>query len=177
MIWFGIWDSYTNLWTCPTHLKEQACKQLVFPILKYCAPLWDPHLTIEVNVLESLQRRTARFVLNKPWIHSNTDSVTEMLSNLKWLTLQNHRKYLRLILLPVFKVHLQTIPEHYLPSLTWLSSMQSNHPCKFSHIQSSSDTYKFSFFLRTIPEWNNLKISNIINLSLDDLKHALNQWM
>ena len=103
-------------------------------------------------------------------------SVTEMLSNLKWPTLRNHRKYLRLTLL--FKVinHLQTIPEHYLPSLTRLSSTRSNHPCKFSHIQSSCGTYKFSFFPRTIPEWNNLKISNINNLSLDDFKHTLNQY-
>ena len=89
---------HINLRTCPTHLKEQACNQLVFPILEYCAPIWDPHLTTEVNVLESLQCQAARFVLNKPWIHSNTDSVTEMLSNLKWPTLRNHRKYLRLIL-------------------------------------------------------------------------------
>ena len=91
-------------------------------------------------MLESLQCRAARFVLNKPWIHSNTDSVTEMLSNLKWSTLRNHRRYLCLILL--FKVinHLQTIPEHFLSSLTRLSSTRSNHPCKFSHIQSSCNT-------------------------------------
>ena len=98
---------HRNLRTCPTHLKEQACKQLVFPILEYCAPIWDPYLTTEVNILESLPRWAIRFVLNKPWIHSNTDTVTEMLSNLKWSTLWNHRKYLRLILLLIiFKQYL-----------------------------------------------------------------------
>jgi len=152
-------------------------------MLEYCAPIWDPHFTTEIKKLESLQRQAARFVLNKPWFHNNTDSVTEMLSELKWPTLQNHSKYLLLILL--FKVvnHLQTTPEHYLPSLTRLSWTWSNHPCKFSHIQSSCDTvqsscmYKFSFLLRTIPEWNNLKINNINNLSLDDFKHTLNQCL
>ena len=32
-----------NLRTCSTYLKEQAYKQLVFPLLEYCAPIWDPH--------------------------------------------------------------------------------------------------------------------------------------
>ena len=90
-------------------------------------------------------------ILNKPW-NNNLDSVTVMLNDLKWPTLQSHHKYLRLILL--FKVvnHLQLIPEHYLPSPTKLTSTRSNHPSKFYHVQTSCDTYKFSFFPRTIPE-------------------------
>ena len=64
------------------HLKL-SLQTTSFPILEYCAPIWDPHLTTEVNKLESLQHQAARFVLNKPWFCSNTDSVTEMLSDLK----------------------------------------------------------------------------------------------
>ena len=30
-----------NLRICPTYLKEQAYKQLVLPVLEYCAPIWD----------------------------------------------------------------------------------------------------------------------------------------
>ena len=33
----------TNFRTCPTHLKEVAYKQLVLPLLEYCAPIWEPH--------------------------------------------------------------------------------------------------------------------------------------
>ena len=97
-----------NLRTCPTYLKEQAYKQLVLPLLENCAPIWDPHHQTDINKLESVQCRAARFVLNKPW-NNNLDSVTVMLNDLKWPTLQSHRKYLRLILL--FKVvnHLHLI--------------------------------------------------------------------
>ena len=84
-----------NLRTCPTYLKEQAYKQLALPPLEYCAPIWDLHHQTDINKLESVQRRAARFVLNKPW-NNNLDSVTVMLNDLKWPTLQSHRKYLRL---------------------------------------------------------------------------------
>ena len=105
--------------------------------------------------------------------HPATVSVTVMLNDLKWPTLQRHRKYLRLILL--FKVvnHLQLIPEQYLPSPTRLTSTRSNHLCKFYHIQTSCDTYKFYFIPKTIPEWNSLQINNINILSLADFKLAL----
>ena len=96
-----------------------------------------------------------------------------ILNDLKWPTLQSHRKYHRLILL--FKVvnHLQLMPEQYLPSPARLTSTRSNHPCKFYHIKTSCDTYKFSFFPKTIPEWNSLQINNINNLSLTKFKLVL----
>ena len=155
-----------------TYLKEQAYKQLVLPLLEYCAPIWDPHHQTDINKLESVQCRAARFILNKPW-NNNLDSVIVMLNDLKWPTLQSHSKYLKLILL--FKVvnHLQLIPEQYLPSPARLTSTRSNHPCKFYHIQTSCDSYKFSFSPRMIPEWNSLQINNIYNLSLADFKLVL----
>ena len=79
-----------NLRTRPTYLTEQAYKQLVLPLLEYCAPIWDPHYQTDINKLESVQCKAARFVLNKPW-NNNLDSVTVMLNDLKWPTLQSHR--------------------------------------------------------------------------------------
>ena len=124
-----------------------------------------------------VQHRAARFVLNKPLCHSNSNSVTEMLQYLKWPTLQIYRKYLRLALL--FKIinNLVKIPNQYLkfPTPAQLSSIRSNHPLKLFHYQSSNDTYKFSFFPRTIPDWNDLLINNIQKQSLIDFKLHLSE--
>ena len=124
-----------------------------------------------------VQHRAAHFVLNKPWCHNNSDSATEMLQYLKWPTLQIRRKYLRLTLL--FKIinNLLMIPNQYLPTSAQLSNARSrsNHLLKLFHYQSSNDTYKFSFFPRTISNWNNLPIKDIQGQSLIDFKLHLSE--
>ena len=60
------------------------------------------------------------------------------------------------------------IPNQYLPIPAQLSNTRSNHPLKLFHYQSSNDTYKFSFFPRTISDWNDLPINDIQEQSLID---------
>ena len=45
-----------------------------------------------------IQHRAA-FVLNKPWIRHHRDSITKMLNELNWLSLQERRKQAQIILL------------------------------------------------------------------------------
>ena len=44
-----------NFKACPIHLKEQAYKQLVLPLLEYCASIWDPHHQSDIQKLEMVQ--------------------------------------------------------------------------------------------------------------------------
>ena len=46
-----------------------------------------------------VQHRAARFVLGKPWRRCKRDSITNMLNQLNWTTLEKRRKYARLTLL------------------------------------------------------------------------------
>ena len=46
-----------------------------------------------------IQHRAACFILDKPWRRNERDSVTQMISELYWLTLQHRRKCTRLTLL------------------------------------------------------------------------------
>ena len=43
-----------------------------------------------------VQHRAARFVLGKPWRRHERDSITNMLNQLKWTTLEEQRKCARL---------------------------------------------------------------------------------
>ena len=166
-----------NLKNAPTHLKQLAYRQLVLPLMDYCATIWDPYHQGDIKRLEMVQRRAARFVLNRPWNHTGNESVNEMLSVLKWPLLQARRKYLRLVLLFNVVNHLLYIPDQYLPSPATLSSTRSNHPLKFYHYQPSNDIYRYSFFPRTIPEWNKLPFADIATQSLAEFKYHLSNLL
>ncbi len=53
-----------NLSKCPERVKEQAYCALVRPHLEYASAAWDPYLKKDINQLEAVQRRSARFVKN-----------------------------------------------------------------------------------------------------------------
>ena len=73
-----------NLQTKSTNIKDRAYKALVRPLLEYATTIWDPYTASNINRLEMIQRRSARYVLNR---HHNRSSVTSMLKQLKWPSL------------------------------------------------------------------------------------------
>ena len=77
-----------NLRISSAQIKETAYKAMVRPILEYASCVWDPHTAKDIRKLEKIQRRAARFTLNR---HRNTSSVDEMLTELDWPSLQQRR--------------------------------------------------------------------------------------
>ena len=66
-----------------------AYTSIVRPVLEYASSVWDPYLDKNILAIEMVQRRAAR------WVKSDylwTSSVTSMLSDLNWSTLQHRRE-------------------------------------------------------------------------------------
>ena len=78
-------------------MKEAAYKSMVRPIIEYGSTVWDPHCNGLNDELENVQKRAARFVTRN--YSYETGSMTGILKELKWETLQKRRKDNRLILL------------------------------------------------------------------------------
>ena len=53
-----------NLRNCSRALSY---KQFILPVLEYAAAIWDPYHLKDINKIEMIQHRAARFVLNRPW--------------------------------------------------------------------------------------------------------------
>ena len=64
------------------NIKEKAYKSLVRPTLEYACTTWDPYLKEDKSRIE-------RYVVNR---YHNTSSVTNMLEELKWPTLEERRQ-------------------------------------------------------------------------------------
>ena len=154
-----------NIKTNNTNTKTLAYQTLVRPILEYACQVWDPHLACEISKLESVQRRAARYVTNR---FHNTSSVTNMLHELKWDSLQQRRCKSRLTML--YKMSNDLIDISHSDYL--IPSTLSHHATGTHFIRPYSMTnyQKFSFFPRTIGQWNFLPPSIKLSNNLENFK-------
>ena len=86
-----------NLKSCPEKLKQTAYLSLVrsFMPMEYGTTVWDPYQKYTSDIVERLQRQTARFVKSR---YSRYSSVSDMLDFLGWTPLSQRRQEARLIL-------------------------------------------------------------------------------
>jgi hypothetical protein len=77
-------------------IKEKAYMFLVRPTLEYASAVWDPYQQNDIHRLEMAQRRAARYVTNR---YHNTTSISSMIEQLEWTTLQERRKHSRLLMI------------------------------------------------------------------------------
>ena len=155
-----------NLFSCPQDVMEAAYKSLVRPILEYGSTVWDPPYNGLNDELENVQKRAARFVTRN--YSYETGSMTGILEELKWETLQKRRKDNRLILLYKGLKGKARIPTDDL--------VPKNRRCRnqyslvFRIPSASIDAYKKSFFPQStcIRDWNVLPDSLISSAELSD---------
>jgi len=119
-----------------------------------------------------IQHRAVRFVLNEPWHRSNQqlDSITDMLTYLKWPSLLNRRTTDRLALLFKIVSKLLEIPDNFLQSFTPVPCTRALHPLKLVQLQPRIDVYKYSFLPRTIILLN---IPEIHTMNLETFKNTV----
>ena len=51
-----------NFYKCPLNVTEQLFNALIRPILEYGCSVWDPFKTCQIDKLELLNKRAARFI-------------------------------------------------------------------------------------------------------------------
>ena len=148
-----------NLRSCPVNVKIICYQSMVRSILDYASTIWSPYTKRNIQAIESVQRRSARFVLNR---YSSFDSVSNMLTDLGWNLLSDRRNKLRVLLL--FKIihHLVDIDiDDLLPPRPSNHSTRG-HSERFLQLSSRINAYSNSFFPSSIRLWNSLPEDAII---------------
>ena len=145
-----------NLRTSSIHLRERAYLSLVRPKLEYATTVWNPHLTTDKIALEKVQRRAARYVKG---IYSYHASVTQMVNELKWESLESRREQLSLTMLyNILKQNVylppEYIPEFHLQTSQYQLQTRSYHIFRLIEPFCNTDTYKYSFIPSTSRQWN-----------------------
>ena len=162
-----------NLKTCHQSFKETAYISLVRSVLEYSSSVWDPYLDKDIKKIENIQRNAARFVKNDYRRHS---SVTSMLNDLNWTPLHERRRENRLLMLFKILNNLVAIPpDKHIKFKNKKYNLRSNHSREIILKNSEIDSYKFSFFPRTIVDWNGLNEKQTSCQSVNQFKAALQQ--
>ena len=131
-----------NLNKCSTHIKAVAYTSLVRPMLEYASAAWDPHSQNNIKTQERIQRQAARFCTND--YSREPGSVTKLLQELGWETLQTRRKAKRSTTLYKMEHNIIDIPLYqYIKHNTRCSR---KHNSQFLQIRHSSNTFGHRFF-------------------------------
>ena len=102
----------------PKAVKERAYRTSVCPKLDYSSCIWNPQQVTQIKKIKQVQRNTAHFVLNRPFNHQNPTSVTTMLQQLNWPTLEDRHRASDLILMYKVVNSLVAVPMTYLTEIS-----------------------------------------------------------
>ena len=159
-----------NISRCPTNIKAQCYTTLVRPTVEYASSVWNPAKKETINKIEAVQRRAARFATGD---YQRTSSVTSMLRQLQWQSLQSRRETAQMTMMYRIVYHLVDIPaDQYLhPS----SLRTRGHQLRFLVPHTRTTVYRTAFFPQAIRLWNQLPACVVGANTLDSFKAQLSR--
>ena len=160
-----------NLRYCPKQLKETAYVSLIRSILEYGSTVWNPYLEKDKAALEMVQRRAARFVCKD---YRRDSSVSAMLKELGWPSLEDRRKEARLVLL--FKVAKGLVAIDHTAYLTPNTTRtRKANSLNFQYEQTNTTQFANSFFPATIKPWNQLPEDAVQSETAEGFRNQLHK--
>lgn len=153
----------------PPSVKLLAYTSIIRPKLEYACSVWDPHKQKNIQALEMIQRKAVRFIYSK---YRLSDSPTTLMKEHGIQTLQARRKIERLKFLYQLKSNkLGISPDQFIQPLTSRRT-RHRHAASLTPYSARTNVFKFSFYPRTISDWNDLPISVVC--SIDGIEHIEN---
>ena len=145
---------------------------MIRPVVEYSCVVWSPFTNTNINLIDTVQRKAARFVTGD---YGFTSSVTEMLRSLGWTSLKCRRDICRVTMFFRILHNEISIPSHHLPIP--ITSCTRGHSQRFRQFSAHLSVYLNSFFPATTRIWNNLPVSAIEARNIDDFKQSIVEFL
>lgn len=156
----------------PRETKLTVYKTLIRPVLEYASPVWNPYKQCEIDQLESVQKKAIRFIFRR---YDSAFSPTSSLLSLNLSTLSSRRGNESLKLFySIVHSSCKLSKDRYL-TRSKPSSTRHYHDLNMTPFYARTNTFKFSFFPRTVEAWNNLP-GHIRSLPSKEFLSAMNTF-
>ena len=159
-----------NINDCPENVKATCYKTLVRPILEYGSAVWDPHHQVDIDNLEQIQKRAARFTTGNYTRETGNTKIN--MQKLKWKPLEERRAIIKLNLF--YKCKMQLIDIHT-NHLVLSKSCTRRGDRTYAIPTSNVDSHLFSFFPNSIRLWNAVPSAVKDSRSIDSFKSSLDE--
>ena len=157
---------------CHQSVKSTCYITYVRPILEYASTVWSPHQVGDINRLEMAQRHAVRFVCNN---FNRTVSVTAMLNNLNWPTLECRRNQAKLHMFYKIINNIISISHDY---LIQSSTTTCGHSMRYVQLAARTNTYLYSFSRQPLDsETPYLHEEIVVSTDFDCFKSSLDSYM
>ncbi len=154
-----------NLHGYTRDIKHIAYNTFVRPTLENCSTAWDPHTRTNIDRLEQVNTKAARFITNN---YTQTPGITTRLKQqINMDPLHIRRQAHRLTLMyKITNNYIDIDPHTYLHS-TNNQRTRNTHNQTYQTYYANTDAYKHLYFPRTIRDWNRLP-QHILNSNTID---------
>ena len=157
---------------CDQHTKELAYKAIFRPHLDYALTAWNPHTSRNIDKIESIQRRAARFILRYYGYGTDSHLSYKITHTLKWIPFQHRRTIYDLV--TFYKIR----GKHSNISSPVKVKKSPRQVDKYLHIQAlHSEAYKYHFFNRTVRTWNIIPTQAMTTNNINTFKKLITNWI
>lgn len=148
-----LWSLRRKLHDATPEVKTMAYKMTVLPVLTYASHVWKPYTQQNTLKCECVQNKALRFIFNA---YARTQSVTELRNRAGFMTVMQKMQLNRLtfffhVLSGDYKVDLE---KHI--TLERPANPRTKHSKHIKPLNYRTESFKNSFLVRSIDDWNNL---------------------
>ena len=140
-----------NFSKCSTEIKSKCYTTLARPIVEYGCPVWDPQYNADIETIEKVQKRAARFATGNYCYETGNSEINQ--KALGWESLEERRLRTKLIYLQRARLKQIDIPIGHLDFKTCIGR-QDDGAVKYARSFSDVNGYLFSFFPDSTNLWN-----------------------
>ena len=133
--------------------------------MEYACPVWFLHTTKNINALERVQLRAARWAPGSRWSPSTycwSKSSDDCVKELKWPSIHQHHTYFSICQVHdiFYNRHSISFSDHF--------HLSNVHPLHIRPASSTINSYRYSFFINSPFLWNTIPY-NILKITQTNL--------